>query len=168
MPVATHLPFHAEIRGAQLVLTAHMAKANKQWQAITTQENLIIFTEPHAYISPSNYDSVQSVPTWNYLAVHAYGKADIIAGKEAVMSLLEAAIKDYEPEYMKQWNNLPENFKYKMANGIVAFEIVVSTLQGKKKLSQNKTEEERKRIIDSLQQSDDTTASQLGEYMRNQ
>jgi len=168
IPVATHLPFHAEIRGAQLVLTAHMAKANKQWQAITAQENLIIFTEPHAYISPSNYDSVQSVPTWNYLAVHAYGKADIIAGKEAVMSLLEATIKDYEPEYMKQWNDLPENFKYKMANGIVAFEIVVSNLQGKKKLSQNKTEDERKRIIDSLQQSDDTTASQLGEYMRNQ
>jgi transcriptional regulator len=156
------------MRGAQLVLTAHMARANKHWQSITAQENLVIFSEPHAYISPANYDSVQSVPTWNYLSVHAYGKAGIIEDKAAVMRLLEDAIKDYEPGYMAQWNDLEENFKNKMANGIVAFEIVVTTLQGKKKLSQNKTVEERNRIIASLKQADDTTVSQLGEYMRNQ
>lgn len=165
IPVATHLPFHAEMRGEQLILTTHMAKANKQWQAITEQENLVIFSEPHAYISPSNYDSRQSVPTWNYLSVHAYGKAGIISDKEAVMRLLEAAIRDYEPAYMAQWNELPETFKYKMANGIVAFEIKVTTLQGKKKLSQNKTDEERKRIIASLKNSNDSTVSQLGDYM---
>lgn len=165
IPVATHLPFHAEMRGGQLILTTHMAKANKQWQAISEQQNLVIFSEPHAYISPSNYDSRQSVPTWNYLAVHAYGKADLISDKEAVMALLESAIKDYEPAYMAQWNELPETFKYKMANGIVAFEIRVTTLEGKKKLSQNKTDEERKRIIESLKRSDDTNVTQIGEYM---
>lgn len=167
IPVATHLPFHAEMREEQLILTSHMAKANKQWQAITEQENLVIFSEPHAYISPSNYDSRQSVPTWNYLAVHAYGKATIISDKAAVMTLLESAIKDYEPAYMTQWNELPETFKYKMANGIVAFEIAVTTLQGKKKLSQNKTEEEKQRIIESLKRSDDTNVSRIGEYMEN-
>ncbi|WP_343672680.1 FMN-binding negative transcriptional regulator [Chitinophaga sp.] len=165
VPVATHLPFHAEMRGTQLILTAHIAKANKQWQAITDQQNLVIFSEPHAYISPSHYDSLLSVPTWNYLAVHAYGKANIISDQEAVMTLLEGAIKDYEPAYMVQWNELPETFKHKMANGIVAFEIIVTTLQGKKKLSQNKTDEERKRIIESLKTSGDSTATQLGEYM---
>ncbi len=167
-PVATHLPFHAVMRNDQLVLTAHMAKANKQWQAITTEENLIIFSEPHAYISPANYDSMQSVPTWNYLSVHAYGKANVISDKAAVMSILEDAIKDYEQEYMIQWNELPGSFKQKMANGIVAFEIVVTTLQGKKKLSQNKTPDERKRIIESLEKSGDASGSQLAEYMKNQ
>lgn len=167
LPVATHLPFHAAMRADQLILTAHLAKANKQWQAITGQQNLVIFSEPHAYISPTHYDSVQSVPTWNYLSVHAYGKATIIDDKEAVMELLEAAIKDYEPAYMTQWNELPETFKHKMANGIVAFEIVVTTLQGKKKLSQNKTDEERKRIIESLKNSADTTVTQLGQYMES-
>lgn len=167
-PVATHLPFHAVMRNDQLVLTAHMAKANKQWQAITTEENLIIFSEPHAYISPANYDSMQSVPTWNYLSVHAYGKANVISDKAAVMSILEDAIKDYEQEYMIQWNELPESFKKKMANGIVAFEIVVTTLQGKKKLSQNKTADERNRIIESLEKSGDASGSQLAEYMKNQ
>lgn len=167
IPVATHLPFHGEMRDGQLVITAHIAKANKQWQAITDQQNLVIFSEPHAYISPTNYDSLQSVPTWNYLSVHAYGKANIITEKEAVMAMLEAAIRDYEPGYMAQWNELPEAFRYKMANGIVAFEIVVTTLQGKKKLSQNKTDEERKRIIESLKNSGDRTVSQLGEYMEN-
>ncbi|WP_072357316.1 FMN-binding negative transcriptional regulator [Chitinophaga sancti] len=165
IPVATHLPFHAKMKDGQLILTTHIAKANKQWQGITDQQNLVIFSEPHAYISPSNYDSRQSVPTWNYLSVHAYGKANIIDDKEAVMALLESAIEDYEPAYMAQWNELPEAFKYKMANGIVAFEIAVTTLQGKKKLSQNKTDEERKRIIESLKKSGDTNMSQLGEYM---
>ncbi|OMP78882.1 FMN-binding negative transcriptional regulator [[Flexibacter] sp. ATCC 35208] len=167
IPVATHLPFHAEMRADQLILTAHIAKANKQWQAITVQQNLVIFSEPHAYISPTNYDSLQSVPTWNYLSVHAYGKANIINEKETVMAMLEAAIKDYEPGYMAQWNELSETFRYKMANGIVAFEIVVTTLQGKKKLSQNKTDEERKRIIASLKNSGDSIVTQLGEYMEN-
>lgn len=164
-PQATHLPFHTEMRGGQLVLTSHLAKANKQWKGISEQQNLVIFSEPHAYISPSHYDSRQSVPTWNYLSVHAYGKANIITEREAVMALLESAIKDYEPTYMAQWNELPETFKYKMANGIVAFEISVTALQGKKKLSQNKTDEERKRIIDTLKKSDDTNVSQIGEYM---
>lgn len=168
IPVGTHLPFHAAIRNDQLLLTAHMARANKQWEAITAGENLIIFSEPHAYISPASYNSLQSVPTWNYLSVHAYGKANIISDKAAVMSLLEDAIKDYEPEYMGQWNELPTAFKYKMANGIVAFEIPVTTVQGKKKLSQNKTAEERNRIIELLKKSDDTTVSGLGEYMSKQ
>lgn len=165
-PVATHLPFHAHMKENQLYLTAHFAKANPQWKSITTEQNLVIFTEPHAYISPAHYDAFQSVPTWNYLAVHAYGKATIIDDTAQVMALLEAAINDYEPGYMKQWNELPEQFKVKMANGIVAFEIAVTDLQGKQKLSQNKTGEERQRIIDTLMKSNDTVQTQLGEYMK--
>lgn len=166
-PFATHLPFHAHMKDGQLYLTGHFAKANPHWKSIETQNNLVIFTEPHAYISPSHYDAFQSVPTWNYLAVHAYGKATIIQEPEKVMALLETAIHDYEPAYMSQWKELPEQFKVKMAHGIVAFEIIVTDLQGKQKLSQNKTGEERERIIKTLMDSNDTVQSQLGTYMKN-
>ena len=165
-PVATHLPFHIRQEEANIFITAHMAKANKHWQAITEQENLVIFSEPHAYISPSHYESEQSVPTWNYLAVHAYGKARIINDTPAVIAVLENSIKDYEPAYMQQWNGLPESYKLKMINGIVAFDILVTDLQAVNKLSQNKQEAERKRIIDTLSQSEDTTAREIGEYMK--
>jgi transcriptional regulator len=166
-PMATHLPFHAYMQGDQLYLAAHFARANPQWQSITTESNLVIFTEPHAYISPTHYDAFQSVPTWNYLAVHAYGKARIIEETDKVMALLEAAVKDYEPSYMAQWNQFPAQFKIKMTHGIVAFEIAVTDLQGKQKLSQNKTGEERQRIISTLINSGDTNQVQLGEYMNN-
>lgn len=168
VPVATHLPFHAYMKDGQLYLTAHFAKANPQWKSITNENNLVIFTEPHAYISPAHYDAFQSVPTWNYLAVHAYGKAVIIDETAQVMELLEASINDYEPGYMAQWNQLPEQFKHKMARGIVAFEIAVTDLQGKQKLSQNKTGEERERIVKALMESGDTVQTQLGEYMKKE
>lgn len=167
-PVATHLPFHARMEEGHLYLTAHFAKANPQWQSITSENNLVIFTEPHAYISPAHYDAFQSVPTWNYLAVHAYGKAAIIDETAKVMALLADSINDYEPGYMAQWNQLPEQFKIKMSKGIVAFEIAVTDLQGKQKLSQNKTGEERERIVAALLNSGDTVQAQLGEYMKEQ
>src|SRR6218665_543935 len=75
VPVATHLPFVIEQRGEKLFLVSHMAKANPQWQNFADNELLIIFQGPHAYISPQHYEKQQNVPTWNYIAVHAYGKA---------------------------------------------------------------------------------------------
>ena len=83
IPEATHLPFLVEQRGDQLILISHFAKANPQVSAIFNETSLVIFTEPHAYISPLNYDKEQNVPTWNYLAVHAYGKATLIDDKNS-------------------------------------------------------------------------------------
>jgi len=77
-PEATHIPFITEQRGNDIVLTSHFAKANPQAISIDQTEALVIFTEPHAYISPSHYEKLQNVPTWNYIAIHAYGKAIII------------------------------------------------------------------------------------------
>ncbi|MBK8473954.1 MAG: FMN-binding negative transcriptional regulator [Sphingobacteriales bacterium] len=94
--------------------------------------------EPHAYISPQLYESPINVPTWNYIAVHAYGKAQLIADEIAATALLEQTINYYEAQYMVQWNSLPQDYKDRLLKGIVAFEIVVTELQGKQKLSQNK------------------------------
>jgi transcriptional regulator len=104
VPEATHLPFLVEQRNGQLVLVSHFVKANPQTGGIFNETSLVIFTEPHAYISPSNYEKEQNVPTWNYLSVHAYGKATLIDDKTQVADLLEKMIGFYEADYKKQWD----------------------------------------------------------------
>lgn len=165
VPAATHLPFIVEQRDDQLVLVSHFARANPQSAAVFNETSLVIFTEPHAYISPSNYEKQLNVPTWNYLAVHAYGKATLVDDKTEVAKLLEKMIGFYEANYLKQWAQLPEDYKLKMMNGIVAFEIVVEDIQGKKKLSQNRTEFERENIIRSFSESKDQNEQDIAGYM---
>ncbi|MFA6246351.1 MAG: FMN-binding negative transcriptional regulator [Mucilaginibacter sp.] len=165
VPEATHLPFLVEQRGEELVLVSHFAKANPQAGVVFNETSLMIFTEPHAYISPSNYEKEQNVPTWNYLSVHAYGKAALIDDKTQVSQLLEKMIGFYEAAYREQWDKLPDDYKHKMMNGITAFEIVVTHLQGKKKLSQNRTEIERENIITSFSSSADKNEQEIAAYM---
>jgi transcriptional regulator len=165
-PVATHLPFLVKEENEKLLLLSHFAKANPQSKAVFNKQSLVIFTEPHAYISPSNYESEKSVPTWNYLAVHAYGRATLIESVKGKTGLLKHTINTYEAAYMQQWDKLPEDFKSKMMNGIVAFEIEVTDLQAKKKLSQNRTDREIENVIHSLEKSEDTHTRDIAEYMR--
>src|SRR3546814_4672540 len=73
-PIATHLPFLVSVRGDNITLTSHFAKANEHWRDIQNNKVLVIFSEPHAYISPKHYDKELNVPTWNYISVHAYGQ----------------------------------------------------------------------------------------------
>ena len=165
-PFATHLPFLVKEQNEKLYLQSHFAKANPQAKEIFDKQSLIIFTEPHAYISPSNYEKELSVPTWNYLAVHAYGMATPLETPEEKQVLLEHTINTYEAAYMQQWDKLPEDFKSKMMNGITAFGIEVTDLQAKKKLSQNRSDKEIENVIQSLEKSDDTNAREIAEYMK--
>ena len=166
IPTATHLPFTVSKRDEEIILTSHFAKVNPQWNEITNSKVLIIFTEPHAYISPKHYDNPVSVPTWNYIAVHAYGHGEIITDQTQAFEVLEKMIDTYDADYKKQWEQLPEDYKWKMLNGIVAFEVVITDLQASKKLSQNKTEKEQQRIIDALSLSLNSSEKQLAEFMR--
>ncbi len=165
-PVATHLPFIVFEKEDNIILSAHFAKANPQWQGIEDKEVLVIFSEPHAYISPKNYNKKQNVPTWNYVSVHAYGKAKIITEQQAVFHALEQLMEVLEPSYKKQWEGLSMDYKIGMANGIVAFEIEVTEIQAKEKLSQNKKPEEQERIIENLKQSEHEHDNLIGEYMQ--
>ena len=167
MPVATHLPFVIEEREGKIILVAHFARANEQWKALEQQTALIIFAEPHAYISPTHYETELNVPTWNYVAVHAYGKVEIIADKQKTIEVLEKTIRNYEAGYEQQWNQLPEKYRDGMVKGIVAFEVTVTDLQAKYKLSQNRTEIERKSIIESLKNSKSAVEHKVGELMEN-
>ena len=165
LPVATHLPFIVTIKEDKIILTAHFAKANDQWKDIEHNKILVIFSEPHAYISPKNYDTALNVPTWNYISVHAYGQGKLITNAAEVMTVLEATINNYESAYLQQWNNFAEDYKLKMINGIVAFEIVVTDLQAKKKLSQNRTATEKQKIIEQLSKSNDSNEKLIAGFM---
>ena len=166
MPTATHLPFVMEMRNDTIVLLSHFARANPHWQHLENQTVLVIFNEPHTYISTKNYDKPLNVPTWNYVAVHAYGTVQLVDGYEPALAILENTIENYEAAYGMQWNEFPEEYKVRMTKGIVAFELTVSDLQAKQKLSQNRTDSERKRIIKSLAQSQDTNEKLIADFMQ--
>ena len=165
-PIATHLPFLVATKDDNVVLTSHFAKANGHWQDIVNSKISVIFSEPHAYISTKNYDKELNVPTWNYISIHAYGQGNLITETEKTFEVLEATIDNYETSYRQQWDNFPEEYKLKMSKGIVAFEIIVTDLQAKKKLSQNRTDTEKKKIIETLSKSKDTNEQLIAEYMK--
>lgn len=165
-PVATHLPFVIEKRDEKLCLISHMAKANPQWKGFPGAELLIIFQGPHAYISPAHYDKQQNVPTWNYIAVHAYGKARIIDRQEDMLALMERSIHAFGENFSGQWKTLSPDYINGMLKAIVAFEIVVTRLEGKFKLSQNKTENEQRNIIQSFENSNDQLQQEIAAEMK--
>lgn len=154
-PFATHLPFlfYPE-RGQQGTLVAHMARANPQWRSFDPgQEALVIFQGPHAYISPSWYDVELSVPTWNYASVHAYGVPRLIEDENELRSQLQTLIQTHESVFAKPWDyQLPQDYFQKMMRGTVGFTIEITHLEGKFKMSQNRTPHERQQVIATLQE----------------
>ncbi|KRT13985.1 transcriptional regulator [Pedobacter ginsenosidimutans] len=167
LPIATQLPFVVNEVNGKVLISGHFAQTNEQVKYIEQYTSLIIFTEPHAYISPSHYEKHESVPTWDYISVHAYGKANIISDEKAKEQALKEMILYYEKEYLVQWDSLSEKFKQGMMRGIVAFEMEVSNLQGKKKLSQNKSEQERDNIVSHLENSNNAVERELAPFIKN-
>ncbi len=168
IPNATHLPFVVKERDGQIVLLSHFAKANPQVDELLTSKPLVIFAEPHAYISTKNYEHERNVPTWNYISVHAHGTATLLESEAEKVKLLEESIQFYEADYMQQWNGLPQDYRSGLMKGIVGFEIVVEELQGKSKLSQNRSAIERQNIVNELSNHTDTAARDIADYMKKQ
>ncbi|HRC33269.1 MAG TPA: FMN-binding negative transcriptional regulator [Bacteroidia bacterium] len=166
-PFATHLPFIIEKNQNGILLQSHMALANPQWKQLAGQQVLIVFSEPHAYISPSLYEKKENVPTWNYIAVHAYGHTTLIENKDKVEQLLHKTISTFEPAYVAQYKDLNSDYLRRMVKGIKAFSIEVNDVQGKFKLSQNKTIVEQKNIVDHLQKQNENTSVAIAQYMKN-
>ncbi len=168
VPFATHLPFILDAqRGPKGTLLAHMARANPQWHDFNSeQEVLVIFQGPHAYISPSWYELQLSVPTWNYAAVHAYGLPCIIEDSEELYELLKILVETHEAQFKNPWPfQLPDDYLQKMMRGIVGFEIEITRLEGKFKMSQNRTASEQENVIAALRESSDTMP--VAELMSN-
>lgn len=163
--IGTHIPIISNNNAKNLKLYAHIALANKQRKEIENQEVLLIFAEPHAYISTKNYNTEETVPTWNYMAIHIYGKVSILDQKDEIEDVMNLTIMKYESRYLDRWKNLSEDFKTGMLKGIVAFRIDISDIEAKAKLSQNKSEQEKENIIGSLINSNLPSEKLMAEYM---
>lgn len=165
---ATHLPFAVTEKEGTVYIHSHFAKANEQSKEACENDALVIFTEPHAYISTKNYDHEKNVPTWNYMAVHVYGKVEIITEKEEIFKELDLMIDFFEKEYKMQWDSLPTLYREGMAKAIVPFRIRVNEIQAKKKISQNRTATERERIIATLEKENNTAANAIADMMKKE
>jgi transcriptional regulator len=165
IPSVTHLPFVVQEENGRVLLTSHMAKANPQWETLRDKTALVVFQGPHAYISPRHYEKQQNVPTWNYVAVHATGKARLYTEEKELMELMEKTISSFESGFMNQFKDLPSGYIKGMLKAIVGFQIEVDSLQGKFKLSQNKTTAEQKNIISELSSSNDSVKEGIAKEM---
>jgi transcriptional regulator len=168
-PFATHLPVFVVESAERLVIRGHVAKANQHWRYLEQNPNcLTIFHGAHAYVSASNYTTRENVPTWNYGAVHAYGQARTFASPEDLQGVLDQLIGTFEPAYAEQWASLNETYRQRMLSYIVGFEIAVTKLEAKFKLSQNRTKEEQANVIASLGKADDTAISGVSRLMQEE
>jgi transcriptional regulator len=166
-PFATHLPILAQELDSQLHLRGHVAKANPHWKTIgQDQDSLVIFSGPHAYISPSLYEIHESVPTWNYAAVHVYGKGTVFTDEPQLKQLLLEIITRFDSAYVEQWSSFSDQYRSRMLQHIVGFELIATRVETKFKLSQNRTRPEQENVIRSLASSSDSDATGVAALMR--
>lgn len=144
--VATHLPLVVRDEGEHGVLMGHFARANTHWAELAGRETLVVFPGPHAYISPSLYVEPLTVPTWNYIAVHAYGTLNLVEDEAGKQALLQALIEQHDPGYVEKLRSMPAGFQRTMLAGITGFRILIDRVEGKFKLSQNRPAADRHNV----------------------
>jgi transcriptional regulator len=146
-PFATHAPLAIDVRGENIVLVGHFARANPHSALLAERPDVLaIFNGPHAYVSPTRYTTRKAVPTWNYIAVHAYGTARVHEPLPAKDTAQKRLIDDHEPEYAEHWRGLDAAYQESMLGGITVFEITVTRLEAKFKLSQNRPAADRANV----------------------
>ena len=163
---ASHLPVVVHETDGKLVLDMHMARNNPQWQEFFDEEVLVVFSGPHAYVSPRWYEEQERVPTWNYAAVHAYGVPQLIRDPAAKHANQRALVELLDPQWLPRFDALRKEYVDQMLNGIVNFEIPVTRLETRWKLSQNRSRDEQERIAAELEKSADSLERQLAALTR--
>ena len=163
---ATHIPLLLEEKNGKQILVGHLSRENPQAASIQTNNDVLaIFSGAHSYISSSWYDH-ENVPTWNYLAVHIYGKVQLHSLEETI-DALKKLVNKYEAKSEKPIR--VENLSKKtmlQAKGIVSFEIEISAIEAMKKLSQNRDDKNYKNIISKLENSDDFQSIEVAQEMK--
>lgn len=157
--VATPLPLFLADEEEHGVLYGHVAKANPQWKTPVIGDALAIFTGPDAYISPSWYASKAEhgkvVPTWNYVAVHAYGPVEFFEDEARLLDVVTRLTSLHEGERAAPWAVLdaPADFIQSQLRGIVGLRMPITRVEGKQKLSQNRSEKDREGVAAGLKTS---------------
>ena len=157
VPFASHLPLlllDSSI-GTHGAMLGHMARNNEQWQDFAAgAEVLVMFQGAHAYVSAAYYEpSPMVAPTWNYMAVHAYGTARILSENELEKTLYRL-VDENEKTFSPPWKlEISQPMRERMLEAIVGFEIRLNRVEGKFKLSQNRSERDRRNVIAQLSQS---------------
>jgi len=151
--VASHIPIMLRRSAGKAVLVGHVARANSHWRQFDgSSETLAIFHGPHAYVSPSWYATGPAVPTWNYSAVHVYGKPLAREDRDFTAAALRDLVARHEGTRAKPWRmeDLAVDLYEKLAGAIVAFEMPIDTLEGKFKLNQNRSEKDQTTVAQGL------------------
>ncbi len=166
-PFASHLPFLLDrTSGAHGALIGHMARANPQWQQAHGQNVLAIFSGPHVYVSPTWYEAESVVPTWNYVAVHVYGRLRVIEEPAALLKIVKDSVSFYEGSMPRPWTlNGPSDFVERLLRQIVGFRMEITRLEGKWKLNQNQPEERRAKVALALQEKPDEDSQAIAAMM---
>ena len=163
---ASHLPAMVHEKNQQIVLDMHMARANAQWKEFFDDEVMVVFSGPHAYVSPRWYEERERVPTWNYAAVHAYGIPRIVSDKKKKYESQRRLVGALDPQWLPQFDQLRPEYVDNMLEGIVNFEIPVSRLEARWKLSQNRSRREQESIASHLDGSSDSAERALAALTR--
>jgi transcriptional regulator len=158
---ASHLPSMIHEEGDHLVIDMHMAQANPQWHEFFDEEALVIFSGPHGYISPRWYEEAERVPTWNYAAIHAYGVPKMITDEKAKLAGQRRLVEYMDPQWLPKFDALSPKYVSGMLNGIVNFEIPVTRIETRWKLSQNRGRREMELIVEALEKGGEATLAAL-------
>lgn len=163
---ATHIPLLLEEKDGKQILVGHVSRENPQAESFKTNDEILaVFSGVHTYISSSWYDH-ENVPTWNYLAVHVYGKVKLHSLEESIEAL-KRLVNKYEAKSEKPVRVEDLSKKTMLeARGIVSFEIEITAIEAKKKLSQNRDDKNYKTIISKLEKSNDNQAIAIAEEMK--
>jgi transcriptional regulator len=168
--VARHIPFLIERDGERLHLHGHLARPNPQVGDLARGgEVLAIFHGPHAYISPNWYATGPSVPTWNYVDVHAYGTVQLVEDAQWLRRFLVRLSERHEAPNPVAWRmqELPEDYVETMLKGIIGLDIAVTRVEGKYKLSQNRPAADRPGVIAALEARTDPDSHAVARLMRD-
>jgi transcriptional regulator len=165
-PMASHLPVVVADSEAGIVIHSHMAKNNPQWQEFFDDEVLVVFAGPHAYVSPRWYEEKERVPTWNYAAVHAYGKVTVTRDRALKHAAQRGLVAQLDPQWLPKFDALRPEYVENMLNGIVTFDIAVTRLETRWKLSQNRGRREQELIAAELEKSGDSALRELAALTR--
>lgn len=167
-PIATHTPLMIrEKENGDKTIVGHISAANPQVKCFDGQQEMMaVFMEHHTYVSSSWYDHI-NVPTWNYIAVHVYGKANIIEG-ERLKNDLHKLVDKYESDHPDAFkvDHMPEDMLAREMKGIVGFEINVSSVEASYKLSQNRDNKNYFEIIKKLEERGDEFSVKIAAEMR--